>query len=112
MKLIEAIIPPFKLDEVQHALSKINVHGLTVCEVQEFGRQKGQTIQYRGTTTTAHFVPKLRLQVVVSDEEAPRVEEALGRSARTGNVGDGKIFVFTLDHVSRIRTGEKGNAAL
>jgi len=112
MKMIEAIIQPFKLDDVKMALSQIDVNGLTVSEVQGFGRQKGRPIAYRGTTSTPSFVPKLKLQIVVTDAQAPQVEEALQRAARTGNLGDGKIFVFPLEQVSRIRTGEKGDSAV
>jgi len=112
MKMIEAIIQPFKLDAVKQALSQIDVRGLTVAEVQGFGRQKGMAIQYRGAVSNPQFVPKLKLQVVVADSRAAQVEEAIRRSARTGNVGDGKVFVFSLDQVTRIRTGEKGDAAL
>jgi len=112
MKMIEAIIQPFKLEEVQQALNQINIRGLTVIEVQGFGRQKGRAIQYRGTSSTPQFVPKLKLQVIVTDAQVPQVEEAIRRTARTGNVGDGKIFVFSLEEVSRIRTGEKGDSAV
>jgi nitrogen regulatory protein PII len=112
MKMIEAVIQPHRLDAVKHALTQVDVHGLTVAEVQGFGRQKGPTIQYRGSSITAPFVPRLKLQVIVTDTQAPQVEDALARAARTGNVGDGMIFVFSLDHVSRIRTGEKGDSAV
>ena len=112
MKMIEAIIQPYRLDAVKQALSQLDVRGLTVAEVLGFGRQKGRTIEYRGTTTTPQFVAKLKLQIVVTDAQASEVEEAICRSARTGNVGDGKIYVHTLDQVSRIRTGEKGDSAV
>jgi nitrogen regulatory protein PII len=112
MKMIQAVIQPHRLGEVKHALSQIDVRGLTVAEAQGFGRQKGRTIEYRGAATTPQFVPKLKLEVVVTDAQAPQVEEVLARAARTGNVGDGKIFVFSLDLVSRIRTGEKGDSAV
>ncbi|HLY09302.1 MAG TPA: P-II family nitrogen regulator [Planctomycetota bacterium] len=112
MKLVEAIIQPFKLEDVKHALSQIDVKGLTVSEVQGFGRQKGRSMSYRGASSTPQFIPKLKLQVIVTDAQLPQVEEAIRRTARTGNVGDGKIFVISLDQVSRIRTGEKGDAAV
>jgi len=110
--MIEAIIQPYKLDEVKEALSQINVRGLTVAEVQGFGRQKGRAVQYRGTAAAPAFVPKLKLQVVVTDAQAPQVQEAIQRTARTGNVGDGKLFVYNLEQVTRIRTGEKRDAAV
>jgi nitrogen regulatory protein PII len=112
MKMIEAIIQPHKLDEVKQGLSKLDVRGLTVSEVQGFDRQKGRAIQYRGAVVAPDFVPKLKLQVVVTDDQAPQVQEAIQRAARTGNEGDGKVFVYSLEQVTRIRTGEKGDAAV
>jgi nitrogen regulatory protein PII len=112
MKMIEAIVQPFKLDEVKQALSQIDVCGLTVSEVQVSGDQKGKSIQYRGTAATAFFIPKLKLQVVVPDSQASRVEEAIVKSARTGEAGDGRVYVYSLDQVARIRTGERGDSAL
>jgi len=112
MKMIEAIIQPFKLEEVKAALSQIHVRGMTVAEVQGFGSQKGRATEYRGTVSTPQFVPKLKLQIVVTDSQAPEVEAAIQRTARTGNVGDGKIFIYPLEMVSRIRTGEKGDSAV
>jgi nitrogen regulatory protein PII len=110
--MIQAIIQPHKLGEVKQALSLLDVRGMTVAEARGFGRQKGRTIEIRGSTSTPQFLSKLKLEIVVTDAQAPQVEEALQRSARTGNVGDGKIFVFPLDLVSRIRTGEKGDSAV
>lgn len=112
MKKVEAIIKPFKLDEVKSALSQVGVQGLTVTEVQGFGRQKGHKEQYRGTEYTVDLVPKIKLEVVVSDGAVAAVTEAIIRAARTGEIGDGKIFVSNLDTVTRIRTGEKGESAL
>jgi nitrogen regulatory protein PII len=112
VKLIQAIIQPHKFEEVKRALHQSDVRGLTVAEVQGFGRQKGRTIEFRGTTSTPQFIPKLKLEIVVTDAQAPQVEEALARAARTGNVGDGKIFIFPLELVTRIRTGEKGDSAV
>jgi nitrogen regulatory protein P-II 1 len=112
MKKIEAIIKPFKLDEVKTALTEIGVHGLTVIEVKGFGRQKGHTESYRGSEYTLEFLPKVKMEVVVGDEQ---LENALGviiKAARTGKIGDGKIFVSTLDDVIRIRTAEKGATAI
>ena len=112
MKKIEAVIKPFKLDEVKTALSQIGVQGLTVSEVRGFGRQKGHKEQYRGTEYTVDLVPKVKIEVVVGDNSATAVVEAIGRAARTGEIGDGKIFVYPLEGVIRIRTGEKGEAAI
>jgi len=112
MKMIRAIIQPFKLDDVKRALSQIDVRGMTVAEVRGYGRQQGPTIAYRGATSAPQFVSKLNLEIIVSDAQAAQVEEALARVARTGNAGDGKIFVQPLDFVSRIRTGEKGDSAV
>jgi nitrogen regulatory protein P-II 2 len=112
MKLIIAIIKPFKTEEVRDALSSIGVQGLTVSEVRGFGRQKGQTEIYRGAEYTTSFVPKVRLDIAVSDSLAPRVVETLQHSAATGTIGDGKIFVIDLEPAVRIRTGEANEAAL
>ena len=112
MKKVEAVIKPFKLDEVKNALSHVGVQGLTVSEVRGFGRQKGHKEQYRGAEYTVDLVPKVKIEVVVGDPTVPAVVEAITRAARTGEIGDGKIFVYALDSVSRIRTGEKGEAAI
>jgi len=112
VKKIEAVIKPFKLDEVKSALSQIGVQGLTVSEVRGFGRQKGHKEQYRGTEYTVDLVPKVKIEVVVADNAATAVVEAIARAARTGEIGDGKIFVSALESVVRIRTGEKGEAAI
>ena len=112
MKKVEAVIKPFKLDEVKSALSQVGVQGLTVSEVRGFGRQKGHKEQYRGTEYTVDLVPKVKIEVVVADGAAAAVVEAISRAARTGEIGDGKIFVSPLEGVVRIRTGEKGEAAI
>lgn len=112
MKKVEAVIKPFKLDEVKNALSQVGVQGLTVAEVRGFGRQKGHKEQYRGAEYTVDLVPKVKLEVVVSDGAVPAVIEAITRAAKTGEIGDGKIFVYALDTVIRIRTGEKGESAV
>jgi nitrogen regulatory protein P-II 2 len=112
MKLITAIIKPFKLDDVREALSVIGVSGMTVTEVKGYGRQKGHTEIYRGAEYTVNFLPKLRVEVAVSAEQSDRVVEAITAGARTGQIGDGKIFVTTLDHALRIRTGETDSDAL
>lgn len=112
MKKIEAIIKPFKLDEVKHALTQIGVQGLTVIEVRGFGRQKGHTEHYRGAEYTVDFVPKVKIEVIVSDGLASDVIDVILRKARTGQIGDGKIYVTDLDEVVRIRTGEKGESAV
>ncbi len=112
MKKVEAVIKPFKLDEVKSALSKIGVQGLTVCEVRGFGRQKGHKEQYRGAEYTIDFVPKVKVEVVVGDAAVAGVIDAITRAARTGEIGDGKIFVSTLEEVIRIRTGERGESAV
>ncbi len=112
MKLVEAIIKPFKLDEVKDALLEIGIQGMTVSEVKGFGRQKGHKETYRGTEYTVDFVPKVRIDVAVSDAQVQRVVEAITRTGKTGNIGDGKIFVKELGSVIRIRTGETGESAL
>jgi nitrogen regulatory protein P-II 1 len=112
MKKIEAIIKPFKLDEVKEALADVGVLGLTVTEVKGFGRQKGHTELYRGAEYVVDFLPKVKIEIVLSDELVPKALEAIERSAKTGRIGDGKIFVSTVDEVVRIRTGERGEPAL
>jgi len=112
MKLITAIIKPFKLDEVREALSALGVQGITVTEVKGFGRQKGHTELYRGAEYVVDFLPKTKIEAAVDDSIVERVLETIETSARTGKIGDGKIFVYDLDQVVRIRTGETGNAAL
>ena len=112
MKKIEAIVKPFKLDEVREALSEIGVTGLTVTEVKGFGRQKGHTELYRGAEYVVDFLPKVKVEVVVSDALVAKVVEAVERAAKTGRIGDGKIFVVPVDEVIRIRTGERGEEAL
>ena len=106
MKKVEAIIKPFKLDEVKEALHEIGVSGITVTEAKGFGRQKGHTELYRGAEYIVDFLPKVRLEVVVDDAQVDRVVEAVATAARTGRIGDGKIFVSTIDKAIRIRTGE------
>jgi nitrogen regulatory protein P-II 2 len=110
--MVWAIIKPFKLDEVKEALSSIGVQGLTVSEVKGFGRQKGHTELYRGAEYVVDFLPKVKLEIAVADELAPQVVETIERAARTGRIGDGKIFVMTMEEVVRIRTGERGASAL
>jgi len=112
MKKVEAIIKPFKLDEVKEALSSIGVQGLTVSEVKGFGRQKGHTELYRGAEYVVDFLPKVKVEIIVSDELAVQVVETIERAARTGRIGDGKIFVMAMEEVVRIRTGERGINAL
>ncbi len=112
MKLVTVIIKPFKLDDVREALSNAGVHGLTVTEVKGFGRQRGHTELYRGAEYVVDFLPKIRIDIAVGDEILDSVIEAILKSARTGKVGDGKIFVTELEHVVRIRTGETDEAAI
>ena len=112
MKLITAIVKPFKLDDVREALSEIGVQGITVTEVKGFGRQKGHTELYRGAEYVVDFLPKVRLETAVSDALVEQVIEAIEGAARTGKIGDGKIFVAPLEQVVRIRTGESGDSAL
>ena len=112
MKLITAIIKPFKLDEVREALSAIGVQGITVTEVKGFGRQKGHTELYRGAEYVVDFLPKVKVEAAVTDDIVERAVEAVEQSARTGKIGDGKVFVTDLEQVIRIRTGETGKDAL
>ena len=112
MKKIEAIIKPFKLDEVREALSEMNISGLTVTEVKGFGRQKGHTELYRGAEYVVDFLPKIKVEVVVSSEMLDTAVEAIIKAAHTGKIGDGKIFVSTVEQVIRIRTGESNESAL
>ena len=112
MKKIEAIIKPFRLDDVKDALKEVGVQGMTALEVKGFGRQKGHTEHYRGAEYTVDFVPKVKIEVVVSDEMAARTVEAIERAAKTGKIGDGKIFVLPVEETVRIRTGERGEGAL
>jgi len=112
MKKIEAIIKPFKLDEVKAALQGIGVQGMTVVEVRGFGRQKGHSELYRGAEYQVDFLPKVQLEIVVSDKDAPKILETIQKTASTGKIGDGKIFVTTVEQVIRIRTGETGENAI
>ena len=112
MKLITAVIKPFKLDEVREALSGLGVQGITVTEVKGFGRQKGHTELYRGAEYVVDFLPKVKVEVAVSDEMMDQAVEAIENAARTGKIGDGKIFITSLESVIRIRTGENGKDAL
>ena len=112
MKKIEAIIKPFKLDEVKEALHEVGVSGITVTEAKGFGRQKGHTELYRGAEYVVDFLPKVKLDVVVTDDMAERVDEAIAAAAQTGRIGDGKIFVSPVDTALRIRTGERDDAAI
>ena len=112
MKKIEAIIKPFKLDEVKNALTKIGVQGMTVTEVKGFGRQKGHTGSYRGTEYAIDFLPKSKIEIIVIDDLVTQVIETIERAAKTGKIGDGKIFLFPVEEVIRIRTGERGKDAM
>ena len=112
MKLIIAIIKPFKLDEVKEALSQVGIEGMTVSEVKGFGRQKGHTEIYRGSEYTVDFLPKVKIEVAVASEQVATVVEAISKGAKTGKIGDGKIFVIPLEEVLRIRTDERGDSAL
>ena len=112
MKLITAIVKPFKLDDVKNALELIGIQGLTVSEVQGFGRQRGHTEVYRGAEYTVAFVPKVRVEVLVDDVDASRVIDVVVQAASTGSIGDGKVWVTTIDEVVRVRTGERGADAL
>ena len=112
MKQIEAIIKPFQLEEVKQALTKLGVEGMTASEVKGFGRQKGHTELYRGAEYSIDFLPKVKIQILVSDEKAAQVVDGIARGARTGKIGDGKIFVIPVEEVIRIRTGERGADAI
>jgi nitrogen regulatory protein P-II 2 len=112
MKLVIVVIKPFKLDEVRDALTRIGVHGMTVNEVKGYGRQKGHMEIYRGAEYAVNFLPKLRLEVAVASEQIDQVVEAVAAAAKTGQIGDGKIFVLPLEQAVRIRTGETGDSAL
>jgi nitrogen regulatory protein P-II 1 len=112
MKKVEAVIKPFKLDDVREALSSIGVSGLTITEVKGFGRQKGHQELYRGAEYQVDFLPKVKLEVVINDDMLDRAIEAIGGSAKTGKIGDGKIFVYEAERAVRIRTGEEGEDAL
>jgi len=112
MKLVTAIIKPFKLDDAREALSEIGVQGITVTEVKGFGRQKGHTELYRGAEYVVDFLPKVKLEVAVAEDIVDQVIEAISKSANTGKIGDGKIFVFPIEQAIRIRTGETGTEAL
>ena len=112
MKKIEAVIKPFKLDEVREALSEVGITGLTVTEVKGFGRQKGHTELYRGAEYVVDFLPKVKIEIVVNADQTDLAIEAIIKAARTGKIGDGKIFVSPIDHVVRIRTGETNEAAV
>jgi nitrogen regulatory protein P-II 1 len=112
MKMVEAVVKPFKLDEVKEALTKAGIQGMTVEEVKGFGRQKGHTELYRGAEYSVDFLPKVKIQILVPDDNAANVAEIITESAKTGKIGDGKIFVTTVDEVIRIRTGEKGSDAI
>ncbi len=112
MKLIEAIIKPFKLDEVKDALNEVGIEGITVSEVKGFGRQKGHTELYRGAEYVVDFIPKVKLEIAVNDDLVAKVVETIVNTAKTGRIGDGKIFILPLEEAVRIRTGEKGNEAI
>ena len=112
MKKVEAIIKPFKLDEVKEALNEIGIQGITVGEVKGFGRQKGHTELYRGAEYVVDFIPKIKMEIIVSDEIVSRVVDTIEQAAKTGRIGDGKIFVTNVEEVIRIRTGERGEDAL
>ena len=112
MKLVTAVVKPFKLDDVRESLSEIGVQGITVTEVKGFGRQKGHTELYRGAEYVVDFLPKVKIEVAVDDEQAEQVIEAITKTANTGKIGDGKIFVTNLEQIIRIRTGETGADAI
>jgi nitrogen regulatory protein P-II 1 len=112
MKLIEAIIKPFKLDEVKDALNEIGIEGITVSEVKGFGRQKGHTELYRGAEYVVDFIPKVKIEIAVADDLVAKVVSAIEDTAKTGRIGDGKIFIMPLEEAVRIRTGEKGDEAI
>ena len=112
MKKIEAIVKPFKLDEVKDALGTMGINGMTVTEVKGFGRQKGHTEIYRGSEYTVDFLPKIKIEIVVGDDQADSAVDAIVQSAKTGKIGDGKVFIANIDEAVRIRTAEKGEHAL
>ncbi|HPQ97157.1 MAG: P-II family nitrogen regulator [Thiothrix sp.] len=112
MKLVQAIVKPFKLDDVREALTEIGVTGMTAIEVKGFGRQKGHTELYRGAEYVVDFLPKIKLEIVVTDDQVDAVIEAVSNAAKTGKIGDGKIFVLPVEQAIRIRTGEEGNNAV
>ncbi len=112
MKKVEAVIKPFKLDEVKDALNSIGVHGITVSEVKGFGRQKGHTELYRGAEYVVDFLPKVKLEIIASDNLVAKIIETIETAAKTGRIGDGKIFVTPVEEVIRIRTGERGDTAI
>lgn len=112
MKKIEAIIKPFKLDEVKEALNEIGIQGMTVSEVKGFGRQKGHTELYRGAEYVVDFIPKIKLEIIIGDDIVAKVVETIEQAAKTGRIGDGKIFITPVEEVVRIRTGEKGQDAI
>lgn len=112
MKKIEAVIKPFKLDEVKDALQELGLHGMTVVEAKGFGRQRGHTELYRGAEYVVDFLPKLKIELIVTDEMAEDAVKVITKTAQTGKIGDGKIFLSTVDDVVRIRTGERGNSAI
>jgi len=112
MKMIEAIIKPFKLEEVKTTLNQVGIRGITTSEIKGFGRQKGHRVSYRGSEYRTDFVPKMRIEIAVPDAMVSAVVDAILRAARTGEIGDGKVFVHELESVTRIRTGEKGDSAI
>lgn len=112
MKKVEAVIKPFKLDEVKDALNAIGIQGITVTEVKGFGRQKGHTELYRGAEYVVDFLPKVKLEIIAADGLVPKIIETIEKTAKTGRIGDGKIFVTNVEEVIRIRTGERGEAAI
>jgi nitrogen regulatory protein P-II 1 len=112
MKKIEAIIKPFKLDDVKESLNDMGIHGMTVSEVKGFGRQKGHTELYRGAEYVVDFLPKIKIEIIIPDDVVPQVVESIEKAARTGRIGDGKIFVTNVEEIIRIRTGERGVDAI
>ena len=112
MKKIEAIIKPFKLDEVKAALQEAGIQGMTICEVKGFGRQKGHTELYRGAEYVVDFLPKVKIDIIVAEKEVSKVVDAIQKAAKTGRIGDGKIFISPIENIIRIRTGESGESAI
>jgi len=112
MKKIEAIVKPFKLDDVKEALNEIGIQGMTISEVKGYGRQKGHKEIYRGAEYVVDFIPKVKIEIIVDTDRADQVVEAIQKAANTGKIGDGKIFVFSIEEVIRVRTGERGNDAI